>query len=152
MTDAGPVARAAELAALGHQPTLTPVDVERLQRGLDHDDDARVRAAALGALARAAPDDAVDPWERASTDDAAAVRRRAAELAPVLGTRLAVAPVLALLDDPDVTVVEAAAWAAGELGARAVAAGAVATLARVARDHRDAFGARSRGRRPWRAR
>jgi len=47
------------------------------------------------------------------------VRRRAAELGPAVaarGARLEVARLSALLDDPDVTVVEAAAWALGELG------------------------------------
>jgi HEAT repeat protein len=139
VTDAGPVARAAELAALGHRPPLTAADVDRLRHDFDTDDDARVRGAALGALVRAVPDDAVDTWDRARTDSAAGVRRRAAELAPALGARVAVEPVLALLDDPDVTVVEAAAWAIGELEDRAIAAGAVDALARCARDHRDAL-------------
>jgi len=139
MTDAGPVARAAELAALGHRLTLVPADVERLRVGVDADADARVRAAALGALARAAPDDAAEPWCRARADAEASVRRRAAELAPALGTRVAVESLFELLDDPDVTVVEAAAWAIGELGERAVDVGAVAALSDTARDHRDAL-------------
>jgi HEAT repeat protein len=46
---------------------------------------------------------------------------------------------LDLLDDADVTVVEAAAWAVGELGDDAIGAGAVARLARAAREHRDAL-------------
>jgi HEAT repeat protein len=136
VTDAGPIARAAELATLGHRRTLTPADLGRLHHGLV-DDDTRVRAAALGALVRAAPDDAVEPWQRARTDSTAAVRRRVAELAPPLGNRVAVESLFELLADPDVTVVEAAAWAIGEAGGRAVVAGAVPALTTTARDHRD---------------
>jgi len=70
---------------------------------------AGVRMAALGALDRcdALTDDQV---VAASGDDAVEVRRRAAELA---ATRPAV-PLLGVLDDPDPTVVEVAAWACGE--------------------------------------
>jgi HEAT repeat protein len=46
---------------------------------------------------------------------------------------------LPLLDDHDVTVVEAAAWALGELGDDARAAGAVDALSHVVRAHRDAL-------------
>src|SRR5439155_17702983 len=130
VTDAGPVARAAELAALGHHPPITTADLDLLGRGLD-DEDARVRAAALGALARAAPDAAVDAWARARNDPAAAVRRRAAELAPALASRVDVDGLLELLDDPDVTVVEAAPWAIDELGERARSPPAVAPFART---------------------
>jgi HEAT repeat protein len=73
------------------------------------DDDAHVRVAALGALARlgALPDDQV----RVAFDDPSSdVRRRAAELA---ATRRAVS-LLPLLTDPDASVVEVAAWACGE--------------------------------------
>ena len=58
---------------------------------------------------------------------------------PRSGTRVAVESLFELLDDPDVTVVEAAAWAIGELGERAVDVGAVAALSDTARDHRDAL-------------
>jgi HEAT repeat protein len=44
-----------------------------------------------------------------------------------------------VLADPDVTVVEAAAWSLGELGDASRAAGAVAALADIARTHRDAL-------------
>ncbi len=79
-----------------------------------------MRAAALGALVhRGPPSRAADVWEHAVGDPDAAVRRRAAELAPELRRR---APrfrpdpaLVALVDDRDVTVVEAAAWAFGEL-------------------------------------
>jgi hypothetical protein len=73
------------------------------------DDDATVRAAALGALERcgALTDSHV---ASALADAQAEVRRRAAELA---ATRPDVSLLAALADD-DTTVVEVAAWAAGE--------------------------------------
>ncbi len=68
------------------------------------------------------------------------MRRRAAELAPVLPADARIAPRLVVtLDDPDVTVVEAAAWALGELGDTAREAGAVLALADVVRTHDDAL-------------
>jgi HEAT repeat protein len=141
VSDAGPVARAAELATLGHH---APLDVEaraRLLDALDDDPDPRVRAAALGALVRGAPDDAAEPWLHALRSDVApAVRRRAAELAPALRSDARVAPaLLAVLDDGDVTVVEAGAWSLGELDAAARVAGAVRALSDVTRTHRDAL-------------
>jgi HEAT repeat protein len=149
VTGAGPVARAAELAALGHHPPLegAPLDRaarDRLRAAVADDPDARVRAAALGALVRAAPDDAGTVWPAALADGDAAVRRRAAELAPALADRVAghveVAPALVdALDDGDVTVLEATAWALGELDDAARRAGAVAALGRVAGTHRDAL-------------
>jgi HEAT repeat protein len=141
VTDAGPVARAAELAALGHRAPVARADVDRLASAATRDPDPRVRAAALGALVRGAPGEALSAWTGAGTDPVPAVRRRAAELAPALpaNTAVVVPAVLDLLDDADVTVVEAAAWAIGELGEVAVEAGAVARLARVARDQRDAL-------------
>jgi HEAT repeat protein len=48
-----------------------------------------------------------------------------------------VRPLLALLTDDDVTVIEAAAWALGESGAAAVTAGATTALAAVAGKHDD---------------
>lgn len=140
MSGAGPVARAAELAALGHQPPLDRSARERLIGAIDRDPDPRVRAAALGALVRAAPDTAHESWPRALADVAPAVRRRGAELAPALADLAGVAPALVgVLGDADVTVVEAAAWSLGELGDLAVAAGAVPALAEVARAHHDAL-------------
>ncbi len=146
MSDAGPVARAAELATLGFQAPLDAVARDRLLVALHDDPDPRARAAALGALVRAAPGDATAPWLRALGDTAPSVRRRAAELAPALpvdtdtttGTDTAVALVAALTDD-DVTVIEAVAWSLGELGDTALAAGAVPALADVTRGHRDAL-------------
>lgn len=73
------------------------------------DADPSVRVAALGALERlgALTDEHVAV---AATDPEGAVRRRAAELAAGRPGRALVA----LLDDPDPTVVEVAAWACGE--------------------------------------
>jgi HEAT repeat protein len=140
VSDAGPVARAAELATLGHRAPLDAAARARLEAALHDDPDPRVRAAALGALVRAAPGDATTAWVDALDDDAPAVRRRAAELAPALPAddRIPRA-LLAALDNSDVTVVEAAAWALGELGDAARAAGAVHVLSNVARTHRDAL-------------
>ncbi len=140
----GPVARAAELASLGHQGALDVEQTVAAQRALDDDADARVRVAALGALVRAGdPDAAGAAWRAAVGDPDVAVRRRVAELAPRIadtadGADVACA-LTTLLDDRDVTVVEAAAWALGELGDAAVAAGSVRNLARVAVQHRDAL-------------
>jgi HEAT repeat protein len=140
VSSAGPVARAAELAALGHQAPLDAAARDRLRVAIVDDDDPRVRTAALGALVRAAPDAAVDDVVRALDDRAVAVRRRAAELAPALSDdRQLVPALLVALDDGDVTVVEAAAWALGELGERAQVAGAVPALTLLAREHRDAL-------------
>jgi HEAT repeat protein len=144
VTDAGPVARAAELAALGYRPSPTPDDLARLDTACAADPEPRVRAAALAALVRAAPGDADRAWRAAVTDPAPAVRRRAAELTPVLvasgsGAAALVGPLLLLLRDPEVTVVEAAAWAVGELGDDAIDAGAVTALAATVAEHRDAL-------------
>jgi HEAT repeat protein len=140
VTDAGPVARAAELATLGHHAPLDPAAHARLLAALDGDADPRVRAAALGALVRAAPDRAHDAWRQAIADPAVAVRRRSAELAPAVADDVGVVHALVgVLADPDVTVVEAAAWSLGELGDASRAAGAVAALADIARTHRDAL-------------
>jgi HEAT repeat protein len=141
VSDAGPVARAAELATLGHHAPLDADARARLLGALDDDPDPRVRAAALGALVRADPEDATDAWLRALRSDAAPpVRRRAAELAPSLRIDAQVArALLDVLDDADVTVVEASAWSLGELDDAARAAGAVRALSEVARTHRDAL-------------
>jgi HEAT repeat protein len=135
----GPVARAAELASLGHQGPLDRAETARAVRALGNDPDARVRAAALGALVRGGPPDAVrDAWQTGTGDPEPAVRRRAAELAPSAAPAHDTVPALAaLLGDRDVTVVEAAAWALGELGPSACRAGAVPALARVVETHRD---------------
>ncbi|HMG27296.1 MAG TPA: HEAT repeat domain-containing protein [Acidimicrobiia bacterium] len=128
--------RAADAAALGLRARLPAEAPAELERAARDDPDARVRAAALGALVRAGGRRrATTAWRAALTDPAAGVRRRAADLAPVLDSPAR--PLLALLADDDVTVIEAAAWALGELGPTAVGAGAVPALSTVVRGHDD---------------
>jgi HEAT repeat protein len=140
VTTPGPVARAAELAALAHQAPLTDVDRAQLRVGLT-DTDERVRSAALGALVRGGPSPAaLVAWRSSIGDRASSVRRRAAELAPALADPSCVDELVATLGDDDVTVVEAAAWALGELGvATRARPDAVAVLATTATEHRDAL-------------
>ena len=100
---AGPGERRRTVVVAGHRG-----DLATARSGLA-DDDAAVRASALGALARidALDDDLV---RRALSDPAPQVRRRACELAatrPAIDLRDA-------LDDVDPTVTEVAAWACGE--------------------------------------
>jgi HEAT repeat protein len=131
-----PVERAADAAALGLREQLPAGAPAELERAAHHDPDARVRAAALGALARAGGRRrTTSVWRRALGDAAPSVRRRAAELAPAIGAPAR--PLLALLADGDFTVTEAAAWALGELGPAAVRAGAVPALTAIASDHDD---------------
>jgi HEAT repeat protein len=154
VTDApGAVARAADLARLGLTGHVTTDQLAVIRRALTDDPDARVRAAALGALVRAAPGDAADAWPATTADPSPAVRRRAAELAPALAPATSPATALvALLGDHDVTVVEAAAWALGETSAEGFGVtdpsngwssdaktvhDVVDALARVAVEHRD---------------
>lgn len=92
-----------------------------------NDPDAGVRAAALGALARCGALQA-EQVRRALGDEAAAVRSRAAELAPPD------VELVGLLSDPDASVVEVVAAALGE---RDRDAGPVGELCRVARSHDD---------------
>jgi HEAT repeat protein len=147
MVDASPVARAAQVAALGHGGRLSTAELTAA-RVATTDSAAAVRAAALGALVRGAPVRIAAPaWHAAAHDVDASVRRRAADLAPKLvGRRRTADPALtrtlvALLEDADVTVVEAAAWALGETvtAADPVSDAAVPGLARVVTDHRDAL-------------
>ena len=114
-------ARRLEAVVAGHRGEAAVA--ERL---LD-DGDARVRAAALGALARCGALRA-EQILRALGDEAAAVRCRAAELA------LTEVELVGLLSDPDASVVEVAAAALGE---RDWDAGPVGELCRVARSHDD---------------
>jgi HEAT repeat protein len=96
------------------------------------DPDASVRASAVAALARlgalAAPE-----IETALDDAAPIVRRRAAELAAAHAS----VDLLGVLDDPDDSVVEMAAWAVGEQpDGRAEA---IERLSTLAASHRDAL-------------
>jgi HEAT repeat protein len=130
------MSRAARAASLGHSGRATADRLHELERLVRTDPDARVRAVALGALARTASRrDAAATWRIAASDPDPAVRRRAAELAPGLGTNVAAGALLALLADDDPLVAEAAAFALGErrrLGPRGLAA-----LGRSATDHGD---------------
>jgi HEAT repeat protein len=118
------VTRAAEAVTLGLGPRLDRNATRELVGFVESDPESRVRVAALGALTRAAPKvSARAAWKRATVDRDASVRRRAAELAPLLGTRATrttmVTFVLPLLDDDDALVAEAAAFALGELASHA---------------------------------
>lgn len=130
------VERAADAAALGLRPPLPSGAAAELEESAADDPDARVRSAALGALVRAgARGRATRAWRRALSDQDPSVRRRAAEVSPAIDAPAR--PLLARLGDDDVTVTEAAAWALGELGPDAVAAGATAALAAVVEEHDD---------------
>jgi HEAT repeat protein len=142
------VARAADLASLGPRGRLPAGALARLTAA-SADPDARVRGAALAPLVGRAPiKRAFASWRDALDDPAPAVRRRAAELAARLGTRRGVdrsaarVALVARLRDGDVTVVEAAAWALGELGDDpddASVTTAVEALADTATSHPDAL-------------
>ena len=102
------------------------------------DEDPSVRATAFGALQRAGELDA-DDLTAALTDPDPSVRRRGLELVAELrgqGPATAVT-VLGLLDDVDDTVVETAAWAAGERDP--AESGTVERLARLATEATDAL-------------
>ncbi|MBM3672727.1 MAG: hypothetical protein FJW86_11190 [Actinobacteria bacterium] len=140
------VTRAAALAGLGQRRRPNKADTTKLADAFTSDDDPRVRAVALAALVRSGTAHAavVTAWERAVADPDAKVRRRAADLAPALAKRATpdtLAPRLVeLLADKEVVVVEAAAWALGELGdALDADADAVTALARTATNHKDAL-------------
>jgi len=139
-----PVARAADFVAVAFGAPPSGAAEARLVDAATADPDPRARAAAIGALARAgAPVRAGAAWARAIGDAEPEVRRRAAEVAPTLASRSSpatlITPLVQLLADDDVTVVDAAAWALGELGDATIAGGAVGALADVATDHDDAL-------------
>ena len=112
-------------AAAGLRRPVPPGTAADLDVLLADDPDPRVRAAALGALARL-PDPPSGSWLRAAADADPAVRRRAADLAPAFaaGHRGIAAGLLLLLGDGEGAVAEAAAWALGEVGPQAVDVGA----------------------------
>lgn len=111
-------------ALAGHQGD------ERAARALLAHADGAVRATALGALARLGTATRADV-DHAVLDSSPAVRRRACAVAVAVGD----AHVSALLDDVDPSVVEAAAWALGELAHAAAAV--VAALGATATGHHD---------------
>ena len=143
--DPSRTARRRDAALAGHRGD------EAAARDLLADPDAGVRATALRALARAGAlsvADVAGAW----ADVDASVRRAAAEVAaapdaPIEPTDPDVARLLVtLLDDPEPSVVEVAAWATGEWVGRLVEQGhdlpepdPVAALARVTLDHPDAL-------------
>jgi HEAT repeat protein len=104
-------------------------------RSLLDDADAGVRAAAVGALLRAGALTSAD-LAVARDDPSPAVRRRAAEVMAAAAVELR-APIVGLLADPDASVVEAAAWAAGECDPPPD--GAVERLIDLAAGHDDAL-------------
>lgn len=113
------------LAQAGH--TRDEEALAEAYRCLAHDE-AAVRELALGALDRAGVL-SDDDLQRAVTDDDPTVRRRVALLAATRAG-FSVAPLLA---DDTATVIEAAAWAAGEQVA--VDDGVLATLCTLATGH-----------------
>jgi HEAT repeat protein len=142
--DADGVDRAARIAALGHDGPLSLPDL-REARSATADAAPAVRAAAVAVLVRAGPvRDAARAWQRAAADVDASVRRRAADLAPALQARRRTPAadvtdmLVGQLSDPEVTVVEAAAWALGETVA-APAPAVVAALAAVVTERDDAL-------------
>jgi HEAT repeat protein len=143
-SEAPDVSAAAAIAALG-LGTHDPEHVDERAVPALGDPSPRVRSAAVGALVRAGTASAAaEAWHRAIDDASPAVRRRTAELAPSLDARgpsgATVVPLLlARLDDADTTVIEAAAFALGELGTKAVAGGAVGALASTVTRHDDAL-------------
>jgi HEAT repeat protein len=127
-TSVDPTARAATVARSADATELTAAALE--------DADPRVRAVAIAALVRAAPRRTSAPvWRRVASDPAAAVRRRAAEVAPALGRTAPCTALLALLVDDDAWVAEAAAYALGEHPAPTRRA--LDATARAATSHRD---------------
>jgi HEAT repeat protein len=125
------VARRRAIALAGHQG-----DEATARSGLA-DDDAAVRATALGALTRLGALTIAD-LTTAVADRDAAVRARAAEVAPLALAPADAHPLLrGLLADRDATVVEVAAWACGE--ATDPDPATVAELSVLATGHRDAL-------------
>ncbi len=138
--DETPVEQAARIAVLGRGSRLPAGAVSELREDLRDAPDARVRSAALSALVHAtAPSTARTACSVASRDGSSAVRRRAAELAAGVADLRLARRLVAMLGDSDVTVLEATAWALGELGDTAMTAGAVPVLAQTAAGHHDAI-------------
>jgi HEAT repeat protein len=126
------IARRREAALAGHTGDAATA------RARLADDVASVRAAALGALARAGALRSAD-LSTALADPDPLVRRRVAEVVAGLGDDALTADVrlVALLDDADPSVVEVAAWACGERSP--VEPDAVPALVALATGHGDAL-------------
>jgi HEAT repeat protein len=134
---------AARIVALAARGRLNGDQLRAVREAARSDPAPRVRAVAVAALVRSAPVRSAQPiWTRAAGDPDPHVRRRVAELAPALAARrrgpdpATPALLVGLLCDPDVTVVEAAAWALGELGA-AVGGDAIDELRATGTSHAD---------------
>ncbi|MEY2424380.1 MAG: hypothetical protein QOI95_4447 [Acidimicrobiaceae bacterium] len=125
------IARRRAVALAGHQG-----DEAAARSGL-HDEDATVRATALGALARLGALTEAD-LTVALGDADGVVRGRVAEVAPAaVPAPSAHALLRTLLTDRDFTVVEVAAWACGEVAIADPAT--VADLCALATGHGDAL-------------
>ena len=121
-------------AALGSGGRLGADAAAQLGRTAVDDPDPQVRAAALGALTRAAPRrTAARVWKLAARDPDPIVRRRAAAAAPEIGRLVPIAMLVTLLGDADPWVAEAAAFALGERSDRP----AIGSLTEQARHHSD---------------
>ena len=121
------VERAAEAATLGLGPRLDRNGTRALVACVESDPDARVcERRARRTRTRAPKVSARAAWKRATHDRDPSVRRRTAELAPLLDTPTTratmITSVLALLADDDPLVAEAAAFALGELARRVATA------------------------------
>jgi HEAT repeat protein len=107
--------RATRLAARAAGGRLDAAEWTQCAELAAHDPDSRVRAIAISALVRAAPQRVAAPiWRKTANDGDPAVRRRVAEVAPHLGGRISSASLVTLLGDDDAWVAEAAAYALGE--------------------------------------
>jgi len=134
------VERAAAAAATGLAPRPPRGSIARLVAMVADDPDPRAASAALGAVVRRAGSaTALRAWRRGAAHPSAAVRRRAAELAPTVGAAVPCSRLLALLADRDPAVAEAAAWALGEVAWDPVPPAVVPALAAVAGGHTEAL-------------
>ena len=125
------IARRRTVALAGHEGD------EAGARGGLRDDDATVRATALGALARLGAL-TYDDLRQAVVDTDPIVRGRVAEVAPAaVGPGEAHSLLRLLLADRDPTVIEVAAWACGEVSAADPAT--VTALIALTTGHRDAL-------------
>ena len=109
------IVRAASAAAAALAGPLDRPSSTILARWVRDDPDPRVRTAALGAIVRAGGARAARAaWDLGRADPTTSVRRRAAELAPVVAS-VPLRPLATLTEDPEWSVAETAAWAMGEI-------------------------------------